>query len=328
MENRPRLRNTAIDTARGIAALLMIIGHLGMKNQIDLFISSFHMPLFFVISGMTVREEADFKGYIGKRVRRILVPYIVFALIFSQPGYGDWFRCIYASRESILSTGSLTVLWFLPCLFAADILFQQVLKFCHDWKLRLPVCAALVAVGFVLPKVFQLELGFPFNFDVALVALLFLLFGYEIRRMQWTDRILKGNRVSKLAVGVILIFAVIILAPLNILTSAASSHVEMAIGVYGNPILFYLTAAAGSLGILLLSEAADGSLKLMERFGRCTITCLSLHVIVIAMVKRIGMALSLNQILIWIAAAIAAFLLTFPAHWLLETYAPNLIGKR
>lgn len=323
-------RNTAIDTARGIAALLMIIGHLGMNNQADQFISSFHMPLFFVISGMTMREEADLKGYIGKRIRRILVPYIVFALIFSQPGYGDWFRCIYASRESILSAGSQTVLWFLPCLFLADLLFQLVLKFCRNWKLRLPVCAALCAVGFILPKVFPLEIGFPFNFDVALVALPFLLLGYELKRMQWTELLCKGKRSVKLAAGVILILAVIVLIPLNLPPSAtpACPHVEMAIGSYGNPILFYLTAAAGSMGVLLLSEAADGSLKLLERFGRCTITCLVLHRIVIAMVNRIGTMFSMNQILIWIAATIAAFLLTFPVHWLLETYVPNLVGKR
>ncbi len=44
-----------IDIARGMAMDLVVIGHLGLKNQFVQWIYSFHMPLFFILSGMTMK---------------------------------------------------------------------------------------------------------------------------------------------------------------------------------------------------------------------------------------------------------------------------------
>lgn len=62
MDNsKTNIRLTYIDIARGIAILLVVIGHLNQfyRNNLDIsnpkmlsFIYTFHMPLFFIISGM------------------------------------------------------------------------------------------------------------------------------------------------------------------------------------------------------------------------------------------------------------------------------------
>ena len=43
-----------LDIAKGIAILCIIIGHSFGKNRIGVFIFSFHMPLFFILSGYTM----------------------------------------------------------------------------------------------------------------------------------------------------------------------------------------------------------------------------------------------------------------------------------
>lgn len=43
-----------IDFMRGIAMLLVIYGHCSEMNTANRFILSFHMPLFFFISGMCI----------------------------------------------------------------------------------------------------------------------------------------------------------------------------------------------------------------------------------------------------------------------------------
>lgn len=55
-----------VDIAKGIAILLVVLGHTGLAvgsaRYLDAFIYSFHLPLFFVLSGylgggiLTVRE--------------------------------------------------------------------------------------------------------------------------------------------------------------------------------------------------------------------------------------------------------------------------------
>lgn len=41
-----------VDIAKGIAILLMILGHSSLPNMIQNWIYSFHMPFFFFISGV------------------------------------------------------------------------------------------------------------------------------------------------------------------------------------------------------------------------------------------------------------------------------------
>ena len=83
-------RNISIDVARGIALLLMVIGHLGIKKWPIQYIYAFHMPLFFVISGMTIRRAERLSDYFMKRIKRLIVPYILLASIYSLPGIKFW----------------------------------------------------------------------------------------------------------------------------------------------------------------------------------------------------------------------------------------------
>lgn len=47
------MRRSDFDYARGIAMILIIIGHaIGMSEFVVQIIYSFHVPLFFIISGM------------------------------------------------------------------------------------------------------------------------------------------------------------------------------------------------------------------------------------------------------------------------------------
>lgn len=52
-------RNSQIDVARGIGILLVVFGHCFYSLSVPLnkFVLSFHMPLFFFLSGLTVRPE-------------------------------------------------------------------------------------------------------------------------------------------------------------------------------------------------------------------------------------------------------------------------------
>lgn len=42
-----------IDVLRGIAMFLVVYGHTSQNAEIKKYIYAFHMPLFFIISGMT-----------------------------------------------------------------------------------------------------------------------------------------------------------------------------------------------------------------------------------------------------------------------------------
>ena len=76
-----------LDIAKAICIILVVIGHYHPDNSpewynvIWKFIYSFHMPLFMFASGYiyiaTKREHETYKGFIGKKVKRLMVPYLV-----------------------------------------------------------------------------------------------------------------------------------------------------------------------------------------------------------------------------------------------------------
>lgn len=329
MEEMHPNRDTAIDVSRGIAALLMIIGHLKLNNEVDQFIFSFHMPLFFILSGMTVHEEKEFFPYLKKRIRRLLVPYFIFALIFAEPEITNWSKCFFGTREGLLNAGSLSPLWFLPCLFSADVIFHLLLKFCREEKVLIIVSLLLAAVGIIIRRFLPFGIALPFSIDIAMVSIPFLLIGYLLKRHSEFMNKAKDNLVAGIIVAVGLVIILLFTYSRNLPPSAVDGiyHVEMATGCYGNIFWFYFNSIIGSFAVILFSLLMAGKLKVMERFGNCTITCLVSHWSILSLMNRIGAVINVNPVLFHVITVIVTVIAVFGIHHVLESYAPNLIGK-
>ena len=74
-----------IDTAKGIGILLVIMEH--TMFPIHAAVSIFHMPLFFFISGITLKKPSHLGQFFIRKVNRIFVPYmflLLYAFLFVQ----------------------------------------------------------------------------------------------------------------------------------------------------------------------------------------------------------------------------------------------------
>ena len=69
-------RNVAIDVTKGIGILLVIIGHVYAPNIIKYVICSFHMPLFFIISGYFFNQARTLSQIIYRNLKKLLIPYV------------------------------------------------------------------------------------------------------------------------------------------------------------------------------------------------------------------------------------------------------------
>lgn len=133
-----------LDMAKGFGMLFVLIGHLQGDTIFQLspyfhplcvFIFAFHMPLFFIISGilMSIREESimttSLKSQISKRFKGIMIPYFWFSLFyFSVVIYAFIkgsiaYQTVLVNLWYVLSGYGMNVLWFLPALFFGEILF-------------------------------------------------------------------------------------------------------------------------------------------------------------------------------------------------------------
>ena len=73
-------RLTVLDSLRGFGILLVVLGHTSRSAGLVSWIFSFHMPLFFIISGMLFHER-QFLDSFKKKVARLLIPYLFFGIV-------------------------------------------------------------------------------------------------------------------------------------------------------------------------------------------------------------------------------------------------------
>lgn len=96
-------------------------------HYITKFIYSFHMPLFIAVSGMVYSfclrnsRYQDLKGFIHKKINRLLIPYYIWGLILVTPvvvclGYTDMNLKKYM-LSGILLVRDSRHLWYIFCLF-------------------------------------------------------------------------------------------------------------------------------------------------------------------------------------------------------------------
>lgn len=133
-------RNAIFDYAKGIGILLVVYGHVargvynaglpidqGFYDLADSIIYSFHMPLFFFISGCFFLRSMEKRGtvsLVGSKIGTVLYPYVVWSLIqgllevtLSAHTNGN------VTLEQVLSLWTPRAqFWFLYVLFGAFLL--------------------------------------------------------------------------------------------------------------------------------------------------------------------------------------------------------------
>lgn len=71
-----------LDTAKGITIILMVFGHTSIPQFASNFIWAFHMPLFFIASGLTTNwTRENYIEFAFKKANSIMRPFIVYSLV-------------------------------------------------------------------------------------------------------------------------------------------------------------------------------------------------------------------------------------------------------
>ena len=132
--------------AKTIGIFLVLWGHNFPPHVILSWIFSFHMPLFFFISGYLAKNKHTiaFRPYVKKYAYSLLLPYICLGFLaymiwlvknLFHPGaeldsltlWDPLWGMLYASGMPIYSLIHSSALWFLPALFSV-FLFHWIAK--------------------------------------------------------------------------------------------------------------------------------------------------------------------------------------------------------
>lgn len=287
-------RIETIDIARGIGILLVVLAHNDF-GYISAFgyqvIYSFHMPLFFFLSGYFIKTSVSFLEFFKKRFHSLLKPFlftlfiIYFASVsFEKMAFGTALRRI---SKSLYGTGiyiDWVQLWFLPHLFIVSLyafIFIVIMSRLQNRWLRWGILIGTLALSIPFLKTFypfsisllgrEYELfGLPFSLDLVFLSGFFFILGSEVRQI--TNENTFGNYFLLAGTGV----------SLFLLNYFFTAPIDFNTRTYESFLINTAEAIIGILFVLALSRQIEIHTNwlaaLFKYFGQISLIILIFHV--------------------------------------------------
>lgn len=167
-----------LDIAKAIGVAFVLLGHTGIPEVLRAAIYSFHMPLFFAVSGIWFKSQSH-SATLKKSAARCLRPYIIFSLVFASLNLIVFHDRELAEKniyDIFLGRGTCNVLWFLFSLFIVENIYQIVV---HYAKKPLTVTFLLMAAALAFKIVGIKNYWFILS---SLEALFFYSLGHTVLR--------------------------------------------------------------------------------------------------------------------------------------------------
>jgi len=227
-----------IDTAKALAIYLVVLGHLDQSDRVSSFLWTFHVPLFFFVSGYLSKAVTP-RAFGRRLLTRLALPYVYLyvanvclsALIhhsFEASTIGaELLGIVYGTHAYPYFINA--ALWFLPALMIVETLHHLVLR-------RYPLTyAPLVALSYLIYRSGHIDLFL--SFDLALLGLNFFIAGALLRRFQLMDYLAHRHLLAA---------AIMVAATLATLSAARVGNVW-----YTGP-YYALSLLAGLAGIAMV----------------------------------------------------------------------------
>lgn len=334
------MRYNWIDSLKGMAIILVVIGHLnGVSSGLNQYIYSFHMPLFFFISGYLFNFEKYIdigKEYVIKKINSLIIPYFFFSVIsyifyiIMDSLYQPQIQNIEVFKEGILfnlyviicsASGYLinTPLWFLPCLFITEVSFFILRKHFKPNYALLFIIIAFSLIGFLYNNYVPLRL--PWGADIAFTGIVFYSAGYIFRTNY--ESIFFGKSY----------FFILILFLVHITLSFVNPRVDMYYLKYNNYLLFYISAFSGILFYTYMFKTMK-SLRTLRFYGKNSLTILGFHYLIKSVIKYLFPPLfkysniQISENTFVIIQIVLTLLLVIPLIIITNRHFPHIVGKK
>lgn len=336
-----------IDIARAFAIIFIALGHTLVHSQhcgiIFKFLYSFHVVLFFIISGYTfkIKENEHFSGFLKHKFIRIMIPYFSWALLFLIPymvlgenvGNSIGTNSSFSLKTQIINVlygnGNASALkqnsslWFLPALFSIEIIYYFIIKLTKKLpKLKVVILISNLLISY-LTNAF-LKINLPWGINTALVIGIFFYIGYLFNEYNLFNK----DRIFKLK----FILPLLIIGILSFYFNDTVSCIDYN---YGSLTLALLSGIGLSTFIIYLSYLIKEN-KMMEYIGKNTMGILIFHKLIILIFQTklgpISALLKNSNIIIELALSLVIVVLSIVCSLIgsaiIRKFMPILIGEQ
>lgn len=338
-----------IDIARAIGVFFIVLGHIPEDGLVRKYIFSFHVPFFFLISGICFNGHDDFKRFVEKKVKTIVIPYFVFSIIsivvFAIAGYiipsitkgintdvlFNMKVMLYANSKPSIMKYNLP-LWFLPCLFSTSLIvygFEIFLRRVQKKNIYRGLCiAVLILIGVFYTK-YASQVYLPWHIETAVQMSVFYLLGVQVQE----NGILNHSKQETNTSRVLSAFLISVFLLIGIYGSQINHIVGVRNDSYGNILLYYGVSLCNCYVWIRLAMCIKHS-KMLEYVGKNTLSILVLHKYPIMLITTIlgsSKFVNIDNFISFIAACTIAIItigLCLIGNSVILYFCPVVIGKQ
>lgn len=263
-------RSGAVDAVRVVGIVAVVAGHVFHGAAITMGLYTWHVPVFFFLTGYLWTSDRPLKVEVTKRAKTILVPYAVWAMLIAVP-----FVAVSAISHKLKPQDLLPIIlggsylkqpfsafWFITALFVVAIAFR--------WLQKLPPGAqvAYVVLALFLSTVVGPSLAaVPLSIGIAVVSVVIVAAGALAKKH-------REIVARPLTFGLVLL-----LVSAALILSGISQPLDLKAGDFGTPLVSMLVAVAISFGLVLVAEATIPKLGSRTNLGVTTLALGGLMVI-------------------------------------------------
>lgn len=329
-----------LDVLRALAMYLVVIGHATEDSTSDsykFYIYSFHMPLFFMISGaayyLQMRSKSfHLKALVKNKAESLLWPYLTLSILtlgiwilnFKILSHSDstiWdklYGILYSNEEYM--TAPSNALWFLTALFLTTILFYLVQKWSAGNEKNLILAVALLGLIGYACSLDRDAADLPWHIGTVPIALVMFMLGYLfLRHLDSVERFFGGTKRQ------ICIFAVCL--AVGYLCARNNIKISMSANNYGSFILFMGSSVCFSAALMLLSVWLP-KFGILKFIGRNTIVYLAFHAPIFRFIEvfsnRTREIFENHPIIV----ATLVYIALIPVAYVFERYLGFLLGRK
>lgn len=346
-----------VDSMKGIGILFVVMGHTCTYAPLFRWIYSFHMALFFIISGLLFHPK-PFVQTVKRKAFRLLVPYAFFAtitflywaLIERRLRHGNQsvlnaFCNLFIARAGSDNYPQNAVLWFLPCLFITEVLFSALYQGIHFLSRNAKNSSIIQRLMFVIIAAVCLALGYtlglcvtsrgirlPWALDIVPFSLTFVIIGYLAQPLLKSCNNIWhyskfGARLGLAVLGLVGFTA------LWIFDWTTGLIVNFNDAFVSNPAEMLVASLIGFVAVAVLCIGIDN--PALRYLGSASLTIMCVHepikrIIVELMGRVLGIETSTlrSNLLMCLLIVAVTVIICLVGHALLDRFAPILIGKR
>ncbi len=264
-----------IDVARGIGILAVVAGHVWTRGAFRDAVYSFHMPLFFLLSGLLAKPQ-PVGAFAWRQLTAQMRPYFAFLALLlladqiiepwkgGRPIFHDWPADLWpVLLGGTALRGPYTIFWFVPCLMVARVIFNLALvRWQRPWRWPMLLFAvAMLALGTAIGMMTDMS---PLGLLTVPMAV-FLLWAGAV----WQGVVWRGWMIVPL----------VVLAVPGLMSLLPT--LNMKVGDYGMPGVSIASAIATALLVFRLSRFVAPRAAWLAVLGRASLVIMYLHVALI-----------------------------------------------